>query len=123
MVTIKHLDTYVLWEINRGNPRFLQYLQEPFLISELTLVEYYGVLLREYNDQTAEYWIRQLKKHMQLVPFEILLKAMKFRDEKKKQDISFFDAVGYIFAKESGAIFVTGDKEFKDLPSVEFIKA
>lgn len=122
MVSLKYLDSYILWEINRGNPKFLHYLEEEsFVVNELTLAEYYGVLLREYNEQTADYWFHKLEKYAQPVSLPLLIKAIKFRQENKKHNFSFFDAVGYIFAKENNGIFVTGDKEFRGIPGVEFI--
>ena len=50
------------------------------------------------------------------------MEAIKFKYEHRKKDISFFDAVGYIFSLKKGYYFVTGDKEFENLPSVEFKK-
>jgi len=47
---------------------------------------------------------------------------MKFRHAYRRQRISFFDAVGYIYSLEKGMAFVTGDKEFKDIKGVEFMK-
>jgi predicted nucleic acid-binding protein len=56
------------------------------------------------------------------VPKDILIKAVKFRHSNKKKDLSFFDCVGYMFAVENNYKFLTGDKEFKDLGNVIFIK-
>ena len=56
------------------------------------------------------------------MPLKILINAMKFRRENKSQNFSFFDCVGYLYAKEVNVKFVTGDKEFRNLPHVEFIK-
>lgn len=56
------------------------------------------------------------------VSLSTLIKAMQFRVDARKNDISFFDAVGYIFALENNYPFVTGDKEFEHMKGVEFIK-
>jgi predicted nucleic acid-binding protein len=50
--------------------------------------------------------------------------AMKLRLalEKKKLDISYVDALGYYLAKKHGVKFLTGDRHFKDLDNVEFVK-
>ena len=32
------------------------------------------------------------------------------------------DCVGYVVAKRVGVKFLTGDREFKDMPNVEFVK-
>ena len=116
----KYLDTYALVEIKLGNPRFLEYLKQGFVITDLTLAEFFSVLLREHNEETANYWIRKFENYSIPVKKEILLEAVKFRRKYNKTNISFFDAVGYIFALKKGYKFVTGDKEFKNLANVEF---
>lgn len=32
------------------------------------------------------------------------------------------DCIGYVYAKENGLRFVTGDKEFEGMENVEFVK-
>ena len=44
-----------------------------------------------------------------------------FKVDNAKKNVSFFDAVGYIYSRENRLLFVTGDKEFKNLEGVEFI--
>ncbi len=116
----KCLDTYALMEISQQNPEFEVYLDSDFVITEITLVEFYGVILKEYDEKTAEYWFRKLEGYAVSVGKEILKEAIKFRYENKKKNISFFDAVGYVFSLANGCLFVTGDKEFKGLKNVEF---
>ncbi len=123
MDEIKHLDTYVLCEIAKANTRFLPLLVSTSVVNDLTLAEFYGVILREFNEQTADYWKNKFLPYAKPVSLDIMIRAVKFRKEHARQNLSFFDAVGYTFAKESGAIFVTGDKEFKGISHVEFIKA
>jgi hypothetical protein len=50
-----------------------------------------------------------------------MIKALKFREENKKENISVFDAFGYIYSRENNFKFVTGDKAFKSREGVEFI--
>jgi len=119
---VKVLDTYVLWEIAIGNPKFTHYLEEDFVVNDLILAEFYGIFLREFNEQTANYWILKLKCYSQEVPLQVLIKAVKFRRNNPKKKLSFFDASGYMFARENNYSFVTGDKEFEHLQDVEFVK-
>ena len=116
----KCLDTYALMEISQQNPEFEVYLDSDFVITEITLAEFYGVILKDYDGKTAEYWFRKLEGYAVAVGKEILKEAVKFRYENKKKNISFFDAVGYMFSLLNGYLFVTGDKEFKGLKNVEF---
>jgi len=123
MVEVRRcLDTYILIEISRGNPKFAEYITSNFVINDLTLAEFYSVLLREEGEKIADYWFKKLERYSLSVTKDILIEAIKFRYEHRKQDISFFDAVGYIFSLKKGYYFVTGDKEFENFPSVEFKK-
>jgi predicted nucleic acid-binding protein len=118
----KCLDTYALIEISKGNSKFADYLKSAFIISDLTLAEFYGVLLREEGESIADYWYKKLERYSLPVSKELLIESVKFKYENRKSNISFFDAVGYIFSLKNGCFFVTGDKEFERFPNVEFNK-
>lgn len=122
MVLVKCLDTYALVEIAKGNPHFSHYFTAEFVITDLTLAEFYGVILREKGKRDADYWATRLGPYSTPVDKKVLLHAVRFRFEHRKQRISFFDAVGYIFSRAQGYAFVTGDKEFKNLQGVEYKK-
>lgn len=123
MVEIKRcLDTYALIEISKGNVKFAEYLKSIFILSDLTLAEFYGVLLREEGESVADYWTKKLEKYSLPASKEVLIEAIKFRYENRRLNLSFFDAVGYIFSLKNGCLFVTGDKEFEKFTNVEFIK-
>lgn len=123
MVEIKRcLDTYALMEIANGNSKFVLYLEKDFIITDLTLVEFYNVMLKKYNERTAEYWFKKLEQYSFPVNKHILKEAIKFKHEHRKTNISFFDAVGYMFSLINRYVFVTGDKEFENFRDVEFKK-
>ncbi len=123
MVEIKKcLDTYALVEIAKGNSKFAEYLNSQFVICDLTLAEFYGVILREEGEKVAAYWFKKLENYSSSTDLDTLIEAIKFRQEHKKSHISFFDAVGYVFSLKNGRLFVTGDKEFENFPNVEFKK-
>lgn len=121
-MAVKCLDTYALMEIYNGNPKFSSYLNTNSIITGETLAEFYGVLLKEHNEDEAEFWYKKLKFLVKNVSFEILIKSIKFKFENRKNNISFFDAVGYIYSIENNLLFVTGDKEFENFRNVEFMK-
>lgn len=114
------LDTYALVEIAKGHPAFVGYFSEEFVIANLTLIEFYAVLLREDGEKTAEYWFERLKPYAITVNQGVMKEAIEFRHQHRRQRISFFDAVGYIFSLKNNYRFVTGDKEFKNLKGVEY---
>ena len=111
---MKCLDTYALVEINNGNPKFADLLNEDMVITDLTFAEFYGQMFRKYDRKTADYWHRKLAFFCRPASREILLKAVIYRIEHSKEDLSFFDCIGYIYAKENKFIFVTGGKAFKN---------
>lgn len=119
---MKCLDTYALVEINNGNPKFASLLTEDAVITDIIMAEFYGYLYRKYDLRTADYWHRRLSFFCQPVSRDIMIKAVRFKVDNSKEDLSFFDCVGYIFAVENGMKFVTGDEEFKDKPQVEFVR-
>jgi len=121
---VKCLDTYALIELALGNPAFNHYIQQDFVIAELTLAEFYNWLLKVHNEQTAEYWFKKFQAYGIPARIELILEAVRFRHEQRKQkkNFSFFDAVGYITAIKHQCVFVTGDYAFKELPHVEFRK-
>src|SRR3989339_668827 len=112
-------DTYALMEIFDGNPKFEKYINSDFVITDLTLVEFYNVILKKYDERTAEYWFKKYMNYSVSVDKWVLKEAIKFKFEKRKTNISFFDAVGYVFSLSNNYPFVTGDKEFENLKGVE----
>ncbi len=118
----KCLDTYALVEISKANPGFENYLESDFVITDITIAEFYLVLLREEGEKVADYWFKKLQAYCESVNKETLIEAVKFRHQNKKRNLSFFDAVGYIFSLKNNYKFVTGDKEFENLVNVEFRK-
>ncbi len=118
---MKCLDTYALVEINNGNPKFANLLAEEAVITDVIMAEFYGYLYRKYDLKTADYWHRRLSFFCKPVSRDIMIKAVRFKADNSKEDLSFFDCVGYIFAIENSMKFVTGDKEFRNKPGVEFV--
>lgn len=116
------LDTYALWEIQFENLKYAQVLTKPFTITTWTLTEFYKTMLKQFGKEIATMWYDKFKPYCEEVEIEILIKAVNFQDENKKEDMSLFDCVGYTFSLERGYTFVTGDKAFKDKKGVLFIK-
>ena len=118
---MKCLGTYPLVEIATGNKKFAFLLEEDFVVTDITISEFYYVLLQRYDVSTADFWYGKFEHYCTDVSRSILIKAVKFRHDNKKKNLSFFDCVGYIFAIENNHKFVTGDKEFQNLTGVMYI--
>ncbi|MEK6850609.1 MAG: PIN domain-containing protein [Nanoarchaeota archaeon] len=115
-------DTYAIIEILRGNTSYAKYTDLPATMSQWNLAEvYYNAILNLLLGDPDEIY-NEYKSAVVEIDDETLKEAMKFRKQYKKQDVSYADAIGYIYAKRNKMIFLTGDKEFKELGNVEFTK-
>lgn len=116
------LDTYALVEIKKGNPKFAHIMNKAFVIPDPVIAEFYILLMKEDGEEEARFWYKKLSFYCRPVNADLFIKSLKFREANKKQNISIFDAVGYIFAMENNLKFLTGDKAFEHKEGVEFIK-
>ncbi len=116
-------DTYAIFEYLKGNKKYQKYFKEPLgITTKLNLMElYYGLL--DDEDYADEIYSSFLSIVIDLSDVEIK-KGMKMRKELKEKglNVSYVDALGYFISKERKIKFLTGDKEFKDLQNVEFVK-
>ena len=116
-------DTYAFAEIIFGNPAYQQFANDTeILTTQLNLMELYYSLRFSHDKQSA---IKLLSDYEELaIPFstETIIEAMEFRKANKDKKLSYADSLGYTLAKKHGAAFLTGDKEFKDMPNVLFVK-
>ena len=115
------IDTYALWEIIQGNPKFSFLLNEEMVITEWTLLELYKTMIKSFDKSFSLLWIEKFRPFSRTVNFETLMMSVDFFEENKKKNLSLFDCVGYIYSKTNNLRFVTGDKEFKDMENVLFI--
>ena len=67
-------------------------------------------------------FVKKVKSGNVDVEDHILKEAIKFRKVNKKMDLSYTDCIGYVYALKNSLIFLTGDKEFKNMKNVEFVK-
>ena len=82
---------------------------------------HYGLLRSEGKEKADKIYDEYIKFIIDFSDEDIKL-ANQFRLEKKKQDLSYVDCLGYILACKRGIKFLTGDGKFKDLDNVEFIQ-
>ncbi len=115
-------DTYAVVELISGNPNYAVFVNEPVILTMFNLVEIYWVALREYSEEDAEQIYEKYSQSVIELEDGILKEAIKFRKRNKKMDLSYADCIGYIYALKNNLVFLTGDKEFKDMKNVEFVK-
>jgi len=115
-------DTYALIELTRENKNYLAYRDETITTSILNLGEFYLACLKLNDEDLGEKWCKLLQENTLEIGLDMIKKAMKFKLENKKKNLSFNDCISYIVAKENGLIFLTGDQAFENMENVEFVK-
>lgn len=108
-------------EIIDGNPRYSRYQASEIIITEFILSELAFRLIREVGPARAFAIVDRFAQFAHPVNKEVIKKAMLFRYENLKRNMSMTDCIGYFLAKDLGIRFLTGDKEFKDMQNVEFV--
>lgn len=115
-------DSYAIIELSESSPHYDKYQEAEILTSVLNIGEIYQIILRKKGKETADDWFKKTNfKLLEITP-EIIIQAVYFRHDNKKSDFSLPDAVGYKLSLKHNLKFLTGDRQFEDLPNVEFVK-
>ncbi len=121
-MTIKYFfDSYAIISLIESNDNYLPYLDCEIIINEFVYAEicYY---LERVNHSRKELLMQGYSEFVYSTDLEVIKKAMVFRNKWKKRKVSMADCIGYLMAEEFGVKFLTGDKEFKNMENVEFVK-
>ena len=116
-------DSYAIIEITNGNPKYEKFQGLSVITSVLNIGEIYQLILRKHSKDIADEWFRNFNCEFLEITPEIIVDAIYFRFINKKKDLSLVDAVGYILSLRHKLKFLTGDRQFKELPNVEFVKS
>lgn len=111
-------DSYAILEILDGNPAYGRFANEQIVTSVLNIAEVHYAYLKQGQPKKSDMILAQL------VDFNpaLVKKAMEFRFEHKKKDLSMVDCIGYMLARQMNVPFLTGDNAFRGMPHVEFVK-
>lgn len=115
-------DSYAIIEIIKQNSSYLKYSHSVIITNLLHLAEVYYHLLVNYNQKTADYWVRKLNLSFVEITCQTAIEASKVKFKNKNAKLSYADCIGYITAQKHGLKFVTGDKQFKDMKGVEWVR-
>lgn len=115
-------DTYALIEIIKGNKAYKKYLDSPPITTRLNLMEVYYYLLKEKNTEIAEYYYNFYLPSCIQISNQSIKSAMKSKLRLKDKKLSYIDCIGYILSQRINIKFLTGDREFKNMENVEFVK-
>jgi len=116
-------DTYSFFEIIEGRKEYEEFIKEVGIVTtKMNLMElHYGLLIKK-GKETADKYYDELSKFTVEIEDETIKLANVFKSINKKMKLSYIDCIGYILAKKLNIPFLTGDKEFKYLDNVEFVK-
>ena len=115
-------DSYALIEVFKGNSNYDKYADTKTVTTYFNLYEaYYSLKNKGVNDRIEDFF-NSVKVFCINLKFEWIKEATDFKLKHKKENMSYVDCLGYIISKELEIKFLTGDKEFKDLDNVEFVK-
>ncbi|MBI4210777.1 MAG: PIN domain-containing protein [Candidatus Diapherotrites archaeon] len=115
-------DTYALIEKNKGSQNYEKYSGEPVMTSVFHLYEFFYSALGEFEESKSREAMGRLGANKIEVLDRDIIEASKFRRQNRQKRLSYADCMGYILAKRIGAKFLTGDKEFRGMENVEFVK-
>ncbi len=117
------LDTYALCELLFGNMEYQQLLQGAQVsTTRLNLMEFHYAALLRHGKEAADKAYDAFLPMAREVPDDVVKEANLLKAQLKRRNVSYIDCVGYTLAQKLGIAFLTGDKEFKDLPNVKFVK-
>jgi predicted nucleic acid-binding protein len=115
-------DSYAIIEISKGNKNYQPYLEAQRVINDFVLAEICYSFIKEGNEKLALEYMDALYAFSVRTDAQTIRQAMLFRHENRKNNFSMADSIGYTQAKKLGLKFLTGDKQFENLPNVEFVK-
>ena len=111
-------DSFALIELRKQNARYKPYKTAHLIITENALLEFSYYLLREKKD--AKQTIKQFWQYTRHITQTVAYASIKMKFALRKKKLSYTDCLGYCLARELKVPFLTGDKQFKDLPNVEW---
>lgn len=122
MNEIFFFDTYALIELIKGNKNYEKYEDANLVITKLNLFELYYSALKDSEETIASIMLEKYSDFTIDFDNNTIELAAKFKLLNKKLNLSMTDCIGYILAKQLGITFLTGDKQFKNMDNVEFVK-
>ncbi len=115
-------DTYAIIELLENNPDYERFENFRVIASVMNIGEIYNIILRDIGKERADEWFNSCNFELLEITPDIMIKSVYFRHLNRKKNISSTDAVGYFLSLKHKLKFLTGDRQFKNMPNVEFVK-
>ncbi len=115
-------DTYALIEILNGNPAYQKYTHYKIVTTMYQLFELFYDLIKQFPEDTATDIFYQYRFCEMPLKMFWVFEAAKFKQQQQGKNMSYTDCLGYKVAEDLGLKFLTGDKAFKGMQNVEFVR-
>ncbi len=115
-------DTYALIEMALVNPSYSKYEDFTLVTMPLNIGEFYSYLIRTYGKKTAREKLKLLSFRFVGLTRQLIEESTEFKTENNEKKLSWADCIGYVASKQLKLKFLTGDKEFKGMDNVEFVR-
>jgi predicted nucleic acid-binding protein len=116
-------DSYAFYEVLAGNERYKPYIQDIAIVTtKMNLMELHYGLLAKYGKESADKLYDEYSRFAIEIDDSTIKDANEMRLSLKKRDLSYVDCIGYVLARKRRIPFLTGDRQFKDMDNVEFVK-
>jgi hypothetical protein len=121
-IMVLFFDTYATIEMLENNKNYAIFKEERGVMFQFNLIEVYYHYFVNDGEATAKKVYSYIKSAVIAIPDDIIFEAVKFKKANSKKNLSYVDCLGYVYAKRNNIKFLTGDKEFKGMNNVEFVK-
>ncbi len=115
-------DSYAIIALAEGSLSYSKFQEIQIVTSVLNIGEVYQIILRKNGKNKSDSWFKNINFELLEITPKIITDAIYFRHVNRKKDISLVDSVGYILSLKHKIKFLTGDRQFKYMPNVEFVK-
>lgn len=116
-------DTYAFFELINGNFNYNKYSSNIIIVTtKLNLMELHYGLMLIYGKQEADKYYDKFLQFAVEFNDEIIKSANEFKLLHKKDMVSYIDCIGYVLSRSMNIPFLTGDKAFKNIDNVEYVK-
>lgn len=116
------LDAYAMVAILEGHPAYSPYAEGSFATNRLHLYELHYHELRARDRTKAFEALRLFGPFEQRIEDDDIAAASAFRLANRRKRFSYADALGYQMAVRRGMRFLTGDRAFRGMRHVEFVR-
>ena len=115
-------DTYAIIELIGGSSSYKKFEEFRIVTSVLNIGEIYAIFLRNDGKGRADKWFEDCSFDLLEFTPDDIVKATYFRYINRQKNISITDSVGYVLSLKHKLEFLTGDRQFQNMPNVEFVK-